>query len=533
MDKKYFGAMIDLSKYAVMKPEQIKKFAKTIHSFGYNMLQLYIEDTYQVDGEPYFGYMRGRYTKEELKDVISYCNSIGVEVVPCMQTLAHLSGIFKWVPYWGINDTQDILLVGEERTYQLIENMFKTLRECFTTNLIHIGMDEALFLGLGKYMQKHGARNRFDILNEHLNRVVEISNKYGFKPQIWSDMYFRLANNGDYYGKSIKIPQSVKDNVPKEVALVYWDYYHTKKEDYISMLKTHLEFNNDIWFAGGAWTWKGFVPNNRFTMASMKQAMFACRELNVENIFITTWGDNGSETSVNAVIPSLFAIRRFFDGVTNMKQIKAEFKAITGESFDAMCALDLPDYIAGGSTSENPTKHMLYSDPFLGFLDSTITLGAGKKYELLAKRFTKYAKQSVYENMFKSIAKLCSVMSIKYELGRKTREFYQNGDKDGLLALAQQYKKAERKVEEFHEAFKNLWYSENKPFGFEVHDIRLGGLKQRLQSCRKTLIDYINGKIERIPELEESLLDYHGKEEYLSVAAKYHRWGATVSTTLI
>ena len=174
MDKKYFGAMIDLSKYAVMKPEQIKKFAKTIHSFGYNMLQLYLEDTYQIDGEPYFGYMRGRYTKEELKDVVSYCNSIGVEVVPCMQTLAHLSGIFKWIPYWGINDTQDILLVGEERTYQLIENMFKSLRECFTTDLIHIGMDEALFLGLGKYMQKHGACNRFDILNEHLNRVVEI-----------------------------------------------------------------------------------------------------------------------------------------------------------------------------------------------------------------------------------------------------------------------------------------------------------------------------------------------------------------------
>ena len=533
MEKKYFGVMLDTAKYAVMKPEQVKKFAKTIKSFGYNMIELYVEDTYQVDGEPYFGYMRGGYTKEQLKDIVSYCNGIGVEVIPCMQTLAHLKTIFNWVPYWKINDTQDILLVGEERTYELIENMFKSLRECFTTEHIHIGMDEALFLGLGKYMQKHGARNRFDILNEHLARVVEISKKYKFKPQMWSDMYFRLANNGDYYGKNIKIAQSVRDKVPKEVSLVYWDYYHTKKEDYLSMLKTHLEFNNDVWFAGGAWNWTGFVPNNRFTMKSMKQAMFACKQTGVQNIFITTWGDNGSETSVYAVLPSLFAIRKFYEGVTNMNQIKAEFKAITGESFDAFAALDLPDRIAGRESSENPTKHMLYSDPFLGFLDSTITLGAGEKYKLLAKRFSRYSKQSDYAYLFSSMAKLCGVMATKYELGRKTREFYQAGDKESLRLLVKQYEKTEKKVQEFYLAFKNLWYTENKPFGFEIHDIRLGGLKQRLCACRQTLTDYLGGKIEKIPELEEKLLDYHGKEKYLVAAAKYHRWASTVSPSII
>ena len=96
MEKKYFGVMLDAAKYAVMKPEQVKKFAKTIKSFGYNMIELYVEDTYQVDGEPYFGYMRGGYTKEQLKDIVSYCNGIGVEVIPCMQTLAHLKTIFNY-----------------------------------------------------------------------------------------------------------------------------------------------------------------------------------------------------------------------------------------------------------------------------------------------------------------------------------------------------------------------------------------------------------------------------------------------------
>ena len=69
MEKKYFGVMLDMSRNAVMKPEELKKFARIIRSFGYNMIELYTEDTYEVEGEPYFGYMRGRYTKAELKAI--------------------------------------------------------------------------------------------------------------------------------------------------------------------------------------------------------------------------------------------------------------------------------------------------------------------------------------------------------------------------------------------------------------------------------------------------------------------------------
>ena len=155
MKERYFGVMLDMSRNAVMKAEEVKKFAKVISKLGYNMIQLYTEDTYEIDGEPYFGYMRGRYTKEELKDIVSYCNGIGVEVIPCIQTLAHLNCIFKWPAYDEIIDCNDILYVGQERTYELIEKMFKTMRECFTTDAIHIGMDEAHMVWLGRYLDKY------------------------------------------------------------------------------------------------------------------------------------------------------------------------------------------------------------------------------------------------------------------------------------------------------------------------------------------------------------------------------------------
>ena len=67
---KRFGVMLDMSRNAVMRPEEVKHFAKLLRSFGYNMIQLYTEDTYEVDNEPYFGYMRGRYTKAQLADIV-------------------------------------------------------------------------------------------------------------------------------------------------------------------------------------------------------------------------------------------------------------------------------------------------------------------------------------------------------------------------------------------------------------------------------------------------------------------------------
>ena len=197
-NSKRFGVMLDMSRNAVMKLSELKNFANLLHSFGYNMIQLYTEDTYEVDGEPYFGYMRGRYTKAELCDFVNYCESLGIEVIPCIQTLAHLNQIFRHSDYAKIRDTADILLVGDERTYELIENMFKTVKQVFKSDVIHIGMDEAHMLGLGKYLAKNGYCNRFDILSEHLARVIEIAKKYSLTPIMWSDMFFRLANNGAY-----------------------------------------------------------------------------------------------------------------------------------------------------------------------------------------------------------------------------------------------------------------------------------------------------------------------------------------------
>lgn len=70
MDKKRLGVMVDCSRNAVMTVDIVKKFIDALSKMGYNMLMLYTEDTYEVDNQPWFGYLRGRYSKDEMKEII-------------------------------------------------------------------------------------------------------------------------------------------------------------------------------------------------------------------------------------------------------------------------------------------------------------------------------------------------------------------------------------------------------------------------------------------------------------------------------
>lgn len=530
MKERYFGVMLDMSRNAVMKAEEVKKFATVISKLGYNMIQLYTEDTYEIDGEPYFGYMRGRYTKEELKDIVSYCNGIGVEVIPCIQTLAHLNCIFKWPAYDEIIDCNDILYVGQERTYELIEKMFKTMRECFTTDAIHIGMDEAHMVGLGRYLDKYGYKKRSEILIPHLTRVSEIAKKYNFKPMIWSDMFFKLANKGSYDVIDGELDKTVIENTPEEVGLVYWNYYNTEKEHYTKFMKAHKEFKNDVWFAGGAWSWIGFAPDNKFTLESMLPAMEACRETGVDKVIMTMWGDNGKECSFYSLLPSLYAVKRYYDGERDINKIKGEFKAITGEEYEHMTALDLPNAIGEGGKVMGYCKHALYSDVFNGYDDLTFEGDKNAEYKEYAERLKRYAKESKnYGYVYEYEAELCNVLSIKYNLGLRTRKAYKEKNISELKEIAEDYKKVEKMLEKFHKAFERVWYKENKPEGFDIQDQRLGGLIKRINSCRKRLVAFIKDNTKTIPELETELLDfYDGKN-----MKYYTNWSRDVSVNVI
>lgn len=509
------GVMLDCSRNAVMNVKTVKKFITYLKKTGYDALMLYTEDTYEIKEEPLFGYMRGRYSQEELKEIVSFGDFSGVEVIPCIQTLAHLNAIFNYPRFLKIRDVNDILLVDEEETYKLIEEMFVACENCFSSRRIHIGMDEAHMLGLGKYLDAHGYKNREEIFLRHLNRVCDIAEKHGFKPMIWSDMFFRLGFNGEYYKKDGHIPKEVRNKVPKGVQLVYWDYYNSDKETYDGMIKAHKEFDNDVVFAGGAWKWTGFNALQNKSIETTRVALKSCKEHGINDVFITMWGDNGNECPAFAVLPALVYAIECLNGNFDIENAKTRFNEIFGENWDDFMLFGFPagEYFDKDDADRisNASKTFLFNDCFLGRFDCSLT-GTGKEakaYADLAKKFAAAAKRSEnFSYLFEYYQKLCDVLSYKCDLGYLTRKAYQDGDRERLKNLVLKYEKTIVLTEEFLNAFRTAWQKDNKPHGFDVQEIRVGGLLQRLKSCKDRLTLYLDGKVDEIEELNEKLVDF-------------------------
>ena len=122
--------------------------------------------------------------------------------------------------------------------------MFASLSKTFTSRIVNIGMDEAHYIGLGKYLDEHGYKNRYELLLGHLERVAEIADKYGYA--ILAKIRFAdlVEVNGEagkseymkYFGKikakHIDFILCKKENLYPELLIELNDNSH-KKEDRI------------------------------------------------------------------------------------------------------------------------------------------------------------------------------------------------------------------------------------------------------------------------------------------------------------
>lgn len=505
MDK-MFGILLDCSRNAVLNVESAKKYALLLKKMGYNTMMLYTEDQYEVDNQPLFGHFRGKYSKAELKEIDAYCVSIGIELIPCIQTLSHLEGMFKWMcEYEDINDRNNTLLVGEEKTYKLIEDMFSTITQCFTTKKIHLGMDETDYVGRGKYLAKHGEEDQFDVFNRHLHKVCDLAAKYGLEPMIWNDMLYRFALHLPF-PDILADPSPIleKDPLPENLSIVYWGYGKNSYEYFDKMIKANKLFGRKLYYCGlGVNTAGAYGPNNCYTISTTPETAFkACEDNGIAGYLLTAWGDDGGECSKFAILPGLMYISEMTKGNTDMDSIKSKFKEITGCNFDDFMLFDKFDQ-PGGKHEERPGKYILFNDAFMGIRDSLCSPEDDAFYAKLAEDLHNVKERGEFGYLFETYEKLARVMAIKACLGLRTRNAYVKRDVSALKVLIKDYEELINRLNEFIWAYQAQWHNESKPHGFDIQDIRLGGLVQRIKSCKKRLEALVNGEIDKIPELDE------------------------------
>ena len=517
------GMMLDMSRGGVMTVEAVKRMIDAQAALGLNLMMLYTEDTYPVAGYPYLGYLRGRYTEAELRELDDYAASSGVELVPCIQTLAHLEQFLQWSESTPLKDNDTCLLADEPKVYDFIRAELESVSRIFRSRRIHIGMDEAHGIGLGKYYALHGPTDRFALLTRHLNRVVDMCQSLGLNPIMWSDMFYRLGSaKNDYYDPDARVPESAVANIP-QVALCYWDYYHQDESFYTGMLEGHRRMGKEVVFAGGLWTWSGFLPQVKRTEATSFPALRACLKAGVNTVLATLWGDDGCETDYRLTLNQLpiYAEHCWLGDACTPEECHRQGERLTG----------LPQgvYEAMGAFYPNaedlrPGKMLVYADPLYPLLEGLWDLtgyaeSLDKAAAVLAGR--PEDPRCVYAGLLLTIArkKLAWISAL--------RPAYVRGDRAEVSRMAREELPTLRALyERLLTVWRDQWEEARKRNGWETPCARLGAVMARLDDAQHALLRWAEGQTDRVDELEEQPLPARrawGQEDYHTASFPQYR----------
>ena len=509
------GVMIDCSRNAVPTVAGAKEMLEVLACMGLDMMMLYTEDTYEIPGLPYFGYMRGRLLQEEIREIDRYAIDLGIELIPCIQTAAHLAHALKWPWAAPISDFADALLVGEEKTYEFIEQAVKSCAETFTTKRIHIGYDEAIWVGRGRYLEQHGYVPNTVLLKQHLDRVKQILAKYDRVPMMWGDMYYHMYQN-----------EGVREE--DGMGIVYWSYYEHDKETYCKTIDEYKAFSDNVLFAGGSWTWGMPVSPYYQTLTSTLPALEACVEKGVSEVIVTMWGDNGQEASWFNGLPGIQMYAEFRYCGKDTSKVTEELLAArlydcTGadlEAFKDMARIDmLKEERIYMCAPADASKAVLYSNPMMGVYDKDIE-NIGNLFELTAhykqcaERLAVHAASGKgFSWLFEFQAQLASLCASKWNLGLRLKQAYAEGDRAALGKMADEMTAMKEQVSKVRLAHRDVWMRYCKAFGWDVLDIRYGGLICQLDTGALRVKLYAERKLEQLEELEEMRLPFNGETE--------------------
>ncbi len=494
--------MLDCSRNGVPTVPFLKGAVLRLAMMGMNACCLYTEDTYEVEGEPLIGYGRGAYAKAELRDLAKFAGEIGVTMFPCIQTLGHLEQILKYEHYQHLQDTDRVLREGSPEVEAFLDKLIANAAEPYDTPYIHVGMDETWGIGRGKAFREDAPVNPLAMYARHVAQVAAICRRRGLQPIMWGD--FILGHSGER-------PMGAEELalLPKDMIMDYWQYHHQEPGPHLKAIAAFRAMDYEPVVSPGLHNWGRFWPDLRMAIDTVTPCLQAVHQAGIDMAMLTMWGDDGQECLFDLNYPALahyLAWCREANPADDLWQRRCD--AIAGFPCAALAAISRLE--RAGIDDARPeevyvsAKMLFYDDPLAAhvgrlFRDDT----PARAFSALADELAAMMPQAEAAGELLRLAELFArIVAAKFTLARDGRQAYADNAPDALREAVDAVPPLAADLAEFHALYKRLWRRERKPFGLEVMDVRLAGLRARLETLRETIQAYVDGEIESIPEFE-------------------------------
>ncbi|CAI2358230.1 unnamed protein product [Caenorhabditis sp. 36 PRJEB53466] len=186
-------------KGAPPKVAYFKQLLTTISNLGATGVLIEWEDMFPFKGDLSRIVNKNAYTEVEVITILDYAQLLELEIIPLVQTLAHMEWILKTEEYAQLREDERypmVACIGDEESLNVILDSVNQLMEVhskFGSRYVHIGADEAFQVGVceadKQVLPVKYQNDTLRLIFDHLTKVSKnISNTFpGTKVLVWYD----------------------------------------------------------------------------------------------------------------------------------------------------------------------------------------------------------------------------------------------------------------------------------------------------------------------------------------------------------
>lgn len=276
----YRGVMIDFSEGELIRVSEVKRQLDLMARFKANQYFFYSEASIEFEGYDVVN-PNGRYSRDEVRQVIDYARQRHIDVVPCMELYGHMHNLFRFEKYADLG----LPRYGGEydprnpRMYEVLDNWIEQTAKLFPSPWYDVGFDEPW--SLGKVGVVPG-KDPFKTFMEVLQHVTDKARSQGKRTLFFADI--------DQGASTLsKHPELLKD-VPAGAIAMPWIY--EVRADYASFVEPLAKMGIPTIVTPGVWAWNELFPDFHRSFFNLNGLTATGRKYNTLGMLNTTWTDS-------------------------------------------------------------------------------------------------------------------------------------------------------------------------------------------------------------------------------------------------
>lgn len=202
----------------------IEEYMRFAAENGYNALVLYLENAVRTQCTSFFS-EEETYSEEEIRHIVAYGQSLGLDVIPALENLGHLEKFFL---YPQLESLAEIDEISQGRGFDnfphgacgcitnpaLLKFTDKYIREVcalFNSGYVHMGLDEPFDLAVCDRCKTviASGTSKADLFLNHILHTYELCKSMGKTMMMWDD-FFEYAD--------------IVERLPRDIILCNWNY---------------------------------------------------------------------------------------------------------------------------------------------------------------------------------------------------------------------------------------------------------------------------------------------------------------------